>query len=76
MMLNGDAHGNQEYVPPTAPVEVGVVTLVVRQPMRGSTGGDGVRSEGEGGDREESTGQSGVKNFKQFRKVRARVHYK
>ena len=49
MMLNGDSHGDQEYVPPTAPVEVGVVNLVVRQPMRGKTGGDGASGEGEGG---------------------------
>ena len=26
MMLNGDSCGDQEYVPPTAPVEVGVVS--------------------------------------------------
>ena len=67
MMLNGDSHGDQEYVPPTAPVEVGVVSLVVRQPMRGKTGGDGASGEGEGGDREGS--KSEVKNFKKFRKV-------
>ena len=68
MMLNGDSRGNQEYVPPTVPVEVGVVSLVVRQPVRGRTGGgDDASGEGEGGDREGS--KSGVKNFKKFRKV-------
>ena len=49
MMLNGDSRGDQKYVPPTAPVEVGVVSLVVRQPMRGRTeGGDGASGEGKG----------------------------
>ena len=68
MMLNGDSRGDREYIPPTAPVEVGVVSLVVRQPMRGRTGGgDGASGEGEGGDREGS--KSGMKNFKKFRKV-------
>ena len=63
MMLNGDSHGDQKYVPPAAPVEVGVVSLVVRQPMRGGTGGgDGASDEGEGEDCEGSTGQGGVKN--------------
>ena len=67
MMLNGDSRGDQEYVPPTAPVEVGVVSLVVRQPMRGRTGGDGASGEGEGGNPEGS--RSGVKNFKKFRNL-------
>ena len=76
MMLNGDSHGDQKYVPPTAPVEVGVVSLTVRQPMRGRTrGGDGASGEGEGGDREGSTGQGRVKNFKKFRKVGTHVRY-
>ena len=62
-MLNGDSRDDQEYISPTAPVEVGVVSLVVRQPMRGRTGGgDGASGEGEGGDRKGS--KSGVKTLR------------
>ena len=44
-----------------------MVSLVVRQPMRERA--ECTSDEGEGGDHEKSTGQSGVKNFKKFRKV-------
>ena len=72
-MLNGDSLGDQNYVPPTAPMEVGVVSLVMRQPMKGRTGGgDGTSGEEEGGNREGSTGQGGVKKF---RKVGTHVHF-
>ena len=65
---------SMSHLVPTAPVEVGVVSLVVRQPMRGRTGGgDGASGEGEGGDHEGS--KSGVKNFKKFGKVGTCITY-
>ena len=65
MMLNGDSGSRgEEYVPPTAPVEVGVVSLVVERPRRGRTGrGDDASGEEDRDDHDGSTGQSGVKNF-------------
>ena len=56
----GDVCGEEESSVPTAVVDVSFVSLVVEK---------GRREDGDGVTREEEEEQTGVKNFKKFRKV-------